>query len=126
MIQATQILQVLTHRLKQPGRPHPATHAHGDDAVTQIASLQLTHEMPDLTRTGHAERMADGNRAAIDVVLVVIDLQPITAVQALRGERFVEFPQIDVGNPQPLGLEQFRHREHRADAHFVRLATRPR
>ncbi len=67
--------------------------------------------------------MADGDGAAADVVLLIVDFQPVAAVQALRGEGFVELPQIDVGHLQPVGLEQLRYREHRADAHFIRFAT---
>src|SRR3990167_3833713 len=100
--------------LEQAGRALAATHTHGDDAVTQVAPLQLAHQMADLTRAGHAERVADGNRATVDVVLVVVDLQTIAGIQTLRGEGFVELPQVDVGNVQALGLEQFRHREYRA------------
>src|SRR5471030_2923511 len=76
--------------------------------------------MPDLTRTGHAKRMTNGNRPAVDVVFRVVDFQSIAAVEALGGKRFVELPQVDISDLQTLGLEQLRHREHRADAHFIR------
>ena len=47
-------------------------------------------------RAGHAERMADGDATAIDVVALVIDLQSVAVVHALRRKRFVELPEISV------------------------------
>ncbi len=67
--------------------------------------------------------MADGDRAAVDVVLVRVDAQLVTAVQALAGERFVQFPQADIVDGQTETLEQLRHREYRADAHLVRVTA---
>ena len=50
-------------------------------------------------RAGHPERMADRNRSAVDVQLLRIDPQPVAAVDHLHGEGFVQFPQIDFGDP---------------------------
>src|SRR5690606_25254771 len=52
-------------RLEQPGSAHAATDAHGDDAVAQLAALQLAYQMADLARAGHAEGMADGDGATV-------------------------------------------------------------
>ncbi len=67
--------------------------------------------------------MADGDRAAVDVVLLVIDTQGVAAVQALRGEGLVELPQVDIGNLQPFCLEQARYGVDGTDAHLFRLTT---
>ena len=67
--------------------------------------------------------MADRNRAAVDVQSLHRNAQRIRAVQHLHRERFVEFPQADVVDAQARALQQFRHREYRADAHFVGLAA---
>ena len=45
---------------------------------------------------GHAVRMADRDRAAVDVQPVVGNAEPVAAVDHLHGERFVQLPQIDV------------------------------
>ncbi|CAH0324204.1 hypothetical protein SRABI111_05772 [Pseudomonas carnis] len=85
--------------------------------------MQFAHQVPHLPRAGHAERVPDGNRAAVDIVFGVIDLQAIACVKALGSKGLIEFPQVDIRHLQTLGLEQLGHREHRADAHLVRLAT---
>src|SRR5690606_9895197 len=115
--------QTSAYRFEQPRRAHAATYAHGHHPVAQIAPLHLAHKVAWGARAGHAEGMAYGDGAAVDVELLIVDLQPVAAVEALRGEGFVEFPQIDVVHLQPLGLEQLGHREDRADAHFLRLAA---
>ena len=78
---------------------------------------------PDQPGAAHAVRMADGDRAAVDVEAVVGDAEPIAAVDHLHGERFVQLPEVDVLDLRAGLLEQLRHREHRADAHLVRLAA---
>ena len=80
--------------------------------------------MADQPRAGHAERMADRDRAAIDVVRVGIDAEVIAAIEALAGERLIEFPQADIRDRQPGAVEQLGDREDRANAHFVRAAAR--
>ena len=47
----------------------------------------------------------------------------VAAVEDLHGERLVELPQADVVDLQAVALQQLRDREHRADAHLVRLAA---
>ena len=79
--------------------------------------------MAGQARAGHAERVADGDGAAVDVVLVRVDAQLVAAVEALAGEGLVQLPKVDVVDLQPVAFEQLRHGEHRADAHLVGLAA---
>ena len=74
-------------------------------------------------RARHAIGMADGDRAAIHIELVVRNAELVGAIEHLAGEGLVQLPQIDVVDLQAVAFEQARHREHRADAHFVRLAA---
>src|SRR4029077_8816050 len=74
-------------------------------------------------RTRHAVGMADRDRAAVDVELFRVDAELVAAVDHLHGKSFVELPKIDVIDLQPVTLEQARHREHRSDAHLVRLTA---
>ena len=49
--------------------------------------------------------------------------EPVAAVDHLRREGFVQLPDVDVVDLEPVLLEQLRHREHRTDAHLVGLAA---
>ena len=66
--------------------------------------------------------MSDGDAAAVDVVLLVVDAELIAAVDALRRERFVQFPEVDVVLPDADVLEQPWNREHGTDTHLVGFA----
>ena len=74
-------------------------------------------------RAGHAEGMADRDRAAVDVVFRRIDAELVAAVEALAGERLIELPEIDVVDLEAMALQQFWHGVDRADAHLVGFAA---
>src|SRR5882672_4467898 len=71
-----------------------ATDAHGDDAPLGFAPTALLQDVAGQSRAGHAEGMADRDRAAIDVVLVGIDAELVARIETLAGEGFVEFPNV--------------------------------
>src|SRR5262249_56521379 len=98
--------------------------AHGDDAPLGLAAMAFLQDVAGEPRTGHAEGMADRDRAAIDVVLGGIDAELVAAIEALAGEGFVQLPDVDVVDLEPVTLQQLRHGENRAVAHFVRVASR--
>ena len=70
--------------------------------------------------------MPNRDRAAIDIVNLIVNAELVAAVERLAGEGFVELPQVNVVHFEPLALQQAGHGEHGADAHFVRLAARDR
>src|SRR5258708_22459834 len=111
---------------KQAGAALAAADAHGHDGPLGLAPTALLQNVARQPRAGHPERVADGDRAAVDVVLVGIDAKLVTGIEALAGKRLVELPKIDIVDFQAMALQQLRHRENRADAHLVRLAARPR
>jgi len=77
----------------------------------------------DQTRAGSAERVADGNRAAIDVDLGRIPAHLLVDGNGLCGERFVDFHQVQV-LCSPAGLLQAQlGRRHRTHAHDARIET---
>src|SRR3954468_9367131 len=82
--------------LEQPGSALAAADAHRHDAPLRAAPLALLEDVARTARPGHPERVPDGDRAAVDVVLLRVDPQPVTRVQALAGERLVQLPQVDV------------------------------
>jgi hypothetical protein len=67
--------------------------------------------------------VAQRNRAAVHVEPVVGNAQLVAAVHHLHGKGLVEFPQVDVVDLQAQFFQHLGHRKHRADAHFVGLAT---
>src|SRR6185437_11068603 len=97
---------------EQAGAALAAADAHRDDRVFHVpAPAAFLEDVAGEARAGHAEGMADGDRAAIDVVLGRIDVELVAAVEALRGERLVQLPQVDVLDLEIEALEQARHRE---------------
>src|SRR5437667_3652672 len=104
-------------------RAHAAADAHRHHDVSHPAAFTLDERVADQAAAGHAVRMADRNRAAIDVEPVVGNAEPVATVDHLYGERFVQLPEADVVEPHAGPLEEFGHREHRTDAHLVGLAA---
>src|SRR5579864_8120870 len=113
----------LLHHLEQSGRTHAAADAHCHDSELRLAATPLDQRVTGQPRAGHAVGMADRNRAAIDIDLFRIDPEPVTAIDHLHRESLVELPEIDIVDLQTVALQEPRHREHRPDAHLVRLAA---
>ena len=67
----------------------------------------------------HAIGVANRDRAAGHIEFFRIDAEPVPAMENLRGERLIQFPQVDIIDLQTMRLEKFRHGKHRANAHFV-------
>src|SRR5262245_39415387 len=55
--------------LDEARRALAAADTHGDDAVARLALEHLVADGADHARAGHAERMPDGDRAAVAVQL---------------------------------------------------------
>ena len=74
-------------------------------------------------RARHAVGVADRDGAAVDVHPVIGDAEHVLDIENLDRERLVQFPQVDVGHFEAEPVEQFGHREDRADAHLVGLGA---
>src|SRR5690348_16738977 len=125
MISAMTFLSIfgLLDDLEQPRGAHAAADTHGDDGEFRAAPLALDQRVTREPRAGHAVRVAQRDRAATDVQLVIRDAELVPTVDDLHGESFVQFPQVDVGHLLARALQQLRDGEYRADAHFIRLAA---
>src|SRR6266849_6861742 len=119
----TTLNRVLAVRLEEPRGALAAADAHGHDAVARLAAELLDGDRAHHPRAGHAERVADRDRAAVDVELLRIDAQAIAAVDDLRGERLVQLPHVDVVDLQAVTLQELGYRVDGTDAHLVRLAA---
>ena len=67
--------------------------------------------------------MADGDRAAVGIDLLVGDTQLAHTVERLRSERLVELHDVDVFYLQSVSRQELGHREDRAYAHLFGPAT---
>ena len=98
--------------------------------------------MQDDASTGSADRVADGDGTAIDVETflgncakrsrqvkllsaVLVRLPCGEAAEHLCGKGLVDFPQVDVGQREPLALQDRRCRVHRAKTHLRRVKAGP-
>src|SRR5215218_9174514 len=94
---------------EQACAPLAATDAHGDDAPFGLAPAAFLQDVAGKPRAGHAEGMTDGDRTAIDVVLLGIDAELVARIQTLAGEGLVQFPDVDVVDLEAMALQQLRH-----------------
>src|SRR6266568_2780577 len=106
--------------------PHPARGADRDQPPARAAVGELLREPGDDARAGGAERMADGDAAALRVHLRAIDrAQRLRAFEAsaavllrfpglqraehLRGEGLVDLVEVEILQPDAGALEHLRH-----------------
>src|SRR4029077_8134426 len=71
----------------------PARADRGDAEAT-AATAQLVHERADDASAGGGDRVAGGDRAAVDVDLVLVDAEHPHRVEGDRGEGLVDLPEI--------------------------------
>ena len=88
---------------------HAAADAQRGEALLGVAPLHLVEQRHQHARAGRADRMADRDRAAVDVDLVGVPAEILVDRAGLRGEGLVGFDQIEVGLA-PAGLLQCRAR----------------
>ena len=87
----------------QPGDTHDqgvalaAAAAQGGRTDAAAATLELEREVQHDPGAGHADRVAERDRAAVDVDLVRVEAELAGRLDADRGERLVELDQVEVG-----------------------------
>src|SRR5207245_4096360 len=97
--------------------------AYRNDDLPSAARLALERRGPDGRRPGNSVGVADRDGAAIDIVPLGIDAEPVAAVESLHGKGLVELPETDVLDLEPMLLQQLWHRKNRPDPHLVRRAA---
>jgi hypothetical protein len=75
----------------------------------------------DETSPGCAEGMTQSNRTAIDVRSFTIETQFLFNCEVLRGERFIDFNQVNVRKFQACFLKRLASSRDRSDPHDLRL-----
>src|SRR6185312_6267047 len=91
--------------------------AEGGDAIAAVAPAQLADKSRGEASPRAAERVAEGERATVDVEAFLVDAQLADAGEDLGGEGLVQLDQVDLVEAEPGGGERPRHRLDRADAH---------
>src|ERR1044072_5366239 len=91
--------------------------AHRRDPVLAAAAAQLTDQGGGEASAGAAERVAEGDRAAVDVELLFVDAELAGAGEHLRGEGLVELDQVDLLEGETGRVERAGNRQRRADPH---------
>src|SRR5690242_17559885 len=83
--------------------------AHGRERQLAAGALELLGCGEREARAGHSERVAERDRSAVGVHLrrVVREAELAEDREPLRGERFVELDDVEVGDLQALALHQF-------------------
>ena len=79
-----------------------AAHAHGFEADGVVGVLEAVEQGAHDARPGHAEGVAQSDRAAVGVELVVVDAQLVGRRQHLGGEGLVDLPVVDVVHGQDM------------------------
>src|SRR3954454_8865108 len=84
--------------LQDDGEPLADADADRGDRHAAAPALELVRRVADDAAARAAERVADRDRAAVDVDLLGIEVAPqLQAGEALRGEGLVELDDVDVG-----------------------------
>src|SRR3989442_6096275 len=109
--------------LEEPRGALAAANAHGHDAVARLRVQHLVGDRAHHAPAGHAERVADRDRAAVPVELLRVEAEPVATVDDLRGEGLVQLPDVDVADLEARAPEELRHREDRADPHLLGRAA---
>ena len=68
----------------------------------------------DDARACGSHRMAEGDRAAVDVGDIPCKFQRLLARKIRRGERFIQLDEMDIVHRQAGLLERLGHRQRRA------------
>ena len=99
-----------THIVASPYRP--------------LAATELVEQRHDEPRTAHPERVADRDRAAVDVHALLVDPEVAHHGERLRGERLVQLDEVDVLDRDAGAVEQLADGRDRADAHHGGIDAR--
>src|SRR5690606_31005616 len=106
-----------SHPLDDGGGGEAVTGAQGDEAGVEIAALQLVEEDAGDHGAGGTEGVAEGDGAAVDVDLAVVEVHLGHEVHHHRGEGLVDFHQVDVGHGHAGALQQLVDAGHGAVEH---------
>src|SRR5436853_2198936 len=94
------------------------------EAVAAAAAAEFVQEGDDESRAAHPERMAERNRAPVDVHLRRIEAELADHGEALRRERLVQLDEVEIVGRDAAPLEDFADGRDRPHAHHARVDPR--
>ena len=97
-------LRAIVHPLHDRRDPLADADAHRREAVAAAGPAQLVDQHRDQAAAAHPERMAERDRAAVDVDLGRVEPELVDADERLGRERLVELDEVEVldGDARPL------------------------
>src|SRR6476469_2903326 len=101
--------------------PHPSAYAHRDQPVPPAPPLQLIQEGRRELGAGATERVAERDRAAVDVQAGGVDREFFQTGENLGGKSLVQLDEIDLIELETDQFEQLPNRRDRSDAESFRL-----
>src|SRR5205085_2500991 len=106
-------------RLALEERRLALTHAdaEGGEPVVPAAAAQLVQERDDEPRAAHPERMAERDRAAVHVHLLLVEPELADDDEALRRERLVELDEVEPARLDAGSSEELLHGRDGPNAH---------
>src|SRR3989304_6126943 len=107
------------------GVPSPTPGPHGGRTIPQTPILEGVQERHEDPGPAGPDRMADGDRTAMDVDLRVVDLELSLTGDDLDGKGLVDLKQVDVLHLQSSLLYGLSRRRDRAHRHDGRLDVGP-
>src|ERR1700738_5120256 len=109
----------LREALEDAGGTHASADAHGDHAVAGVLALEVADQGGGEFGSGAAERMAEGDCAAVGIDTRGVEAGLLDYGKGLRGEGFVELDYGDVAEREAGELQRFGNGEDRTDAEFL-------
>src|SRR5271168_3338910 len=103
------------------GDTHAAADAQCDERATGVAALELVDHGAGDHRAGGTERVSHRDGAAVDVELLVRDVEVLLELQHDGGEGLVQFEQVDVVDRQARAVEHLAGGRGRAGQHDDRV-----
>jgi hypothetical protein len=95
-------------------------------AVRREGQLEGVQQGGENARAGAAEGVAEGDGAAVDVHLLLLELEAADDGEGLGGEGLVQLHEVEVVHAEAEARQQLLRRGHRADAHGARVHARRR
>src|ERR1700710_2913013 len=102
---------------------HAAANTQRYQRAPGVAALQLVNHGAQNHRAGSTERMAHGDGTAVDVELLVGDVQVLLELEHYGREGFVELEQVDVVNRETGAVEHLERGRGRAGQHDHRVGA---
>src|SRR5439155_21435393 len=109
--------------LEESSLPLADADAECREAVPAAAAPKLVQQRHDEARAGHPERVAECDRAAVDVHIFRIQAQLTDDHEALRGEGLVQLDEVEFRDLHAAAGKCFPHGRNRPDPHHTRVDT---